>query len=117
MKTFIKITFFITFFFAVLSFTACNSKEETLPEVNNLPHYAQVTAIESKNDTADVFKIENKGLYNIGNIENISDMVYNIKKSVYIYSVIGSKGENFSSNKLVIIKDKKEKSLKIFIQH
>lgn len=114
MKTFIKITFFITFFFTVINFTACSSKVEEVEQVDSVPKYSQVTAIENKNDSADVFKIENKGLYNIGNIENILDMVYDIKNSVYIYSVNISTGENLSNNKLIIIKDKKRKELKDF---
>lgn len=114
MKSFIKTTFLITFFIAILSFTACGSKKEELPKVNNLPHYSQVTAIENKDDTSDVFKIENNSLYNIGNIESVFDMVYNIKNSIYIYSVNISKGENLNNNKLVIIKDEKRKELKDF---
>lgn len=114
MKTFVKITFFITFLFTIFNFTGCGSKEEELPKVTNLPHYSQVTAVENKDNTADVFKIENKGLYNIGNIENVLDMVYNIKNSAYIYSVSISKGENFDNNKLIIIKDEKRKELKDF---
>jgi hypothetical protein len=109
-----KTTFFITFFITILTLTACGSKEEKLPEVNNLPHYSQVTAIENKDSTAEVFKVENNALYNIGNIESIIDMVYSIKNSAYIYSVSVSKGENLDSNKLVIIKDKKRKELKDF---
>jgi hypothetical protein len=114
MKTFIKIAFFITFFFIVLSFVACSSKQRELPEVNNLPHYAQVTAIENKNSIADVFDVKNGGLYNIGEIENIQNMVYDIKSAVYVYSVNILKGENLISNKLEIIKDKKKKELKDF---
>lgn len=109
-----KTAFFITFFIPILIFTACGSKEEKLPEVNDLPHYSQVTAIENKDSTAEVFKIENNALYNIGNTEKIVDMVYNIKNSAYIYSVNIAKGENLDNNKLVIIKDKKRKELKDF---
>ncbi|KZL94198.1 hypothetical protein [Clostridium magnum] len=114
MNVLTKTTFFITFFIAILSFTACGSKEEKLPEVNNLPHYSQVTAIENKDSTADVFKIENNALYNIGNIEKIIDMVYSVKNSAYIYSVSVGSGQNLDSNKLVIVKDKKRKELKDF---
>lgn len=114
MKTFIKTTFFITFFFIVLSLTSCKAKQEELPVVSDLPHYTQVTAIESKNDAADVFKVENRSLYNIGKIENIIDMVYNIKSSVYVYSISISKGENLTNNKLEIIKDNRKRELKDF---
>jgi len=114
MNALTKTTFFITFFITILIFTACGSKEEKLPEVNNLPHYSQVTAIENKGSDAEVFKIENSTLYDIGTIENIIDMVYNIKNSAYIYSISIAKGQNLDNNKLVVIKDKKRKELKDF---
>lgn len=114
MNVLTKTTFFITFFITILIFTACGKKDEKLPEANNLPQYSQVTAIENKDGAADVFKIENNALYKIGNIENIADMVYNIKNSAYVYSVKVAKGENFDNNKLVVIKDKRIKELKDF---
>lgn len=109
-----KTTFFIAFFITILIFTACGLKQEKPTEFNNLPHYSQVTAIEKKDSDAQVFKIENNALYEIGTIENITDMVYNMKNSAYIYSVNIAKGENLDSNKLVVIKDNKQKELKDF---
>lgn len=114
MKTFIKTIFFITFFLIVLSVTACSEKEEQLPEVNNLPRYSQITAVESNSNNSNVYRIENSGLYKIGTIEDVSNIVYSFKNSVYAYSVYISKGENFNNNKIVVIKEGKVKELKDF---
>lgn len=114
MRTFIKTTFFITFFLMILSLTACNQKEEELSQVNNVPHYSQVTVVENNDSNSNVFKIENKGLYKIGTVEDVSSIVYNIKNMVYVYLVNISKGENFNNNKMTVIKDGKMKELKDF---
>ncbi|MCT8976052.1 hypothetical protein N4T77_05520 [Clostridium sp. CX1] len=114
MKTFIKTTFFITFFLMSLVLTACSEKESETSMVVDIPRYSKVTAIENLDSSANVFKIENRGLYKIGVVEDLNEMVYSIKNSVYAYSVNKSKGENFNNNSIIIIKDGKKKELKGF---
>lgn len=100
--------------FIILNLTACSYNKETLEEVNNLPHYSQITALENNEENSGVYKIENKGLYKIGTIENLLDLSYNNKNSVYVYLQNISKGKNFNDNKVVIIKDNRKKELKDF---
>lgn len=114
MKSFKKILSFFIVSFVILGLTACNYNKETLEEVNNLPHYSQITALENNHENSDVYKIENKGLYKIGTIENLLDLSYNNKNAVYVYLQNISKGQNFNNNKVIIIKDKRKKELKDF---
>ncbi len=114
MKVSNKISSFFIVSFIILSLTACSDNKETLEEVNNLPHYSQITALESNEENSGVYKIENKGLYKIGTIENLLDLSYNNKNAVYVYLQNISKGKNFNNNKIVVIKDKRKKELKDF---
>lgn len=100
--------------FIILNLTACSYNKETLEEVNNLPHYSQITALESNKENSDVYKIENKGLYKIGTIENLLHLSYNSKSAVYVYLQNISERKNFNNSKIAIIKDKKKKELKDF---
>jgi Tol biopolymer transport system component len=98
----------------MLSFTGCSNKNGGDHKVEKIPGYTQVTAIESTEGEADIFRIESRGLYKIGIVKNLLNMVYNIKKSIYIYSVTSSKSGNDNQNKLQIIKSGKLTELNDF---
>lgn len=114
MKVFWKTLSIIVILFFALSFTACSFNRETSEEVDNLPHYAQVTALETKEENSYVYKIEDKDLYKIGTIERLLDLTYNFKNQIYVYTENISKGQNLNHNKVTIIKGNRKKELKDF---
>ncbi|MTK11133.1 MAG: hypothetical protein F8N39_03280 [Clostridiaceae bacterium] len=114
MKAFYKTLSIIIILSFVLNFTACGVNKETSEEVNNLPRYSQVTALENKGENSEVYKIENKDLYKIGAIESLLGLTYNSKNQIYVYTENISKGQNFNHNKITIIKDNRKKELKDF---
>jgi hypothetical protein len=114
MNVFLKSIFLITTFLVSLSFTSCTIKKEQKVEIENVPKYSEVTVLENTNGDSNVFKIQDKTLYSIGSANNILDMVYNIKNSVYVQSIKLSKGENFDKNIIDINVSGKKNVLKDF---
>lgn len=114
MKAFYKTLSIIIILSFVLNFTACGLNKETSEEVDNLPRYSQVTALENKGENSEVYKIENKDLYKIGAIESLLGLTYNSKNQIYAYTENISKGQNFNHSKITIIKDNRKKELKDF---
>ncbi|MBC2580305.1 hypothetical protein [Clostridium sp. DJ247] len=114
MKMPIKTALLIVVVIMTLSSTSCNNKKQKVEEVKDLPQYSYVTAIENKNQEDDAFRVENKSLYKIGNVENILDMVYNVNNSTFVYSVSTQNKETFNENKIEIIKNKQKVELEDF---
>ncbi len=98
MKALFKPVFLGIFFLIALSFTACSVKEQKTVDVNNIPNYSEVMALESKDNHSKIFKIEDNALKSIDSKETTEDMVYSMKNSVYIHSVKVSEGKNIYNN-------------------
>ncbi len=114
MNVFLKAIVLITTFLVSLSFTSCTTKKDQKVEIENAPKYSDVTVLENNNEEFNVFKIQNKELYSIGNTDDILDMVYNIRNSVYVYSIRLSKREDVAKNIIDINAAGKKNSLKDF---
>lgn len=114
MKISFKIIFTLISFCIILNITSCGNKKDESPEIIELPHYSQVTALESKDAAVDLFKIENRNLYKIGAVENLINLVYNLSKKIYVYSINVSKGANFNYNRLQVFYDGKKVEINNF---
>ncbi|NMM61397.1 hypothetical protein HBE96_01515 [Clostridium sp. P21] len=114
MKFWFKTVILITTFLIGLTFTSCSAKKDTKVEVDNIPKYSEVTVLENSNGSFNAFRVQDKTLNSIGTADNIREMSYNIKSSVYAQSINVLNGENSNKNVIDINASGKRTQLKDF---
>lgn len=114
MKNWIKNTFLVTIFLTAIILNGCSTKNDNKAQSVKTPSYSTVTVVEKDQGADKIFNVNNKELLEGGTINNVMDMVYNIKNSIYVYLVNSDTEENFNNKIVIIDKDKKSEVKNFF---
>lgn len=100
MKTNVKLLLFFVSFIILFSLYGCakNIKISKYFETN----YTKVIALTSRNKSADIYNITNGKLDKLGNIPNLSDIIYDANSTIHIYLLNLPGGENLQHNNIKI---------------
>lgn len=113
MKNVVRILTSLLFIFAVvLIILLNNTKNDTTAAKIDIPSLKMVTVFNNKN--SDIYNIENYELRSLGSFNAIRELVYNSKKSVYVYSTDISKGNNLIKSSIQILNNGKTAELNDF---
>ena len=103
MKNNVKLLLFFASLTILFSLYGCskNIKVSKYFETN----YTKVIALASRNKSADIYNITNGKLDKLGNIPNLSDIVYDANNTIHIYLLNLPGGENLQHNNIKIEDD------------
>lgn len=103
MRKFRMIILFVFISFILLMLNSCVAKDENKRKDGTNVHYSNVMAVETKGSVSKIFNIANHKLsenLEDGNINNIQEMVYDIKQFTFAYL---NKEKDSDKNKIDII--------------
>lgn len=98
----------ILLIFALCMFSGCRNSIKDVKIDTALPKYSEVTAIEKKDNSFDIYKVQRDGLYKIGSrTDNVIELTYSSKGNSIAELVYLSQGQNLSKNLVNVYKDDK----------
>ncbi|MFL0196874.1 hypothetical protein ACJDU8_15090 [Clostridium sp. WILCCON 0269] len=98
-----KIILLIMTFIMSFTLNGCINKNEDESEKVEIPHYSDVIAIENNENGSELYNINNYQLSENGSIDDMTQLVYNTQKSVYVYLVNLAKEGQLRNNKMIIV--------------
>lgn len=114
LKRFLILLFIAIF---VAEFTGCNNLKEKgdgdkNSDAKNRIKFTDIMLLSNEAAGEKIYSIEGRELKNTGNLDNVSNIVYNKDKNIQVYANIISQGNNITKNYISIICNGNKNSIK-----